>query len=100
METKSKNEEIAERIREETAINAEEIQALLGQLIELVPPNRLVQAEWLRDRLEKRLFYQNYLYNCHGALAGYEGDPETDIVLDYDDYDEYVRAVTVAIMLL
>lgn len=97
MSMNTKNEEIAERILGETVKNAEQIEALLGHLIDLVPANRQNEAERLCNRLEKRMFYQDYLYNCHGALAGYDGNPETDIVLDYD---EYVRAVSIAIMLL
>ncbi len=93
----TKNEEMAGRILTETESNAEQIEALLGQLIDLVPQHRQREAEWLRRRLEKRMFYQDYLYDCHGALAGYEGDPETDILLDYEEYE---HAVTLAIMLL
>ena len=92
----TKNEEMAGRILTETVSNAEQIEALLGHLIDLVPPHRQQEAERLCNRLEKRMLYQDYLYDCHGALAGYEGDPETDIILDYD---EYVLTVTVAFML-
>ena len=90
------NPKMATRILEVTVENAEQIEALLGHLLDLVPDNRQKEAELVCNRLEKRMFFQDYLYDCHGAIAGYEGIPEKDIILDYD---VYVRTVTIAMML-
>ena len=90
------DEKMAEKILEVASENAEEIQALLGHILLLVPAKSQGEAERLMNRLEKRMLFQDYLYNCHGALAGYEGDPERDIILDYYSY---VKAVTIAWML-
>lgn len=90
------DEKMAEKILEVASENAVEIQALLEQILFLVPDKSKGKAERLMNRLEKRMLFWDYLCDCHGAFAGYEKDPKRDIILDYD---EYVTAVTVALML-
>ena len=90
------DEKMAERILEEAERNVVEMQKIMDEVLEYVPKKDRVLAEHSLNRLEKRIFFQSYLYDCHGALAGYEGDPEKDIVLDYKTY---VQAVTIAAML-
>lgn len=89
----TENEKMAERILEETVRNAEAIEQLLKKVLGYVPEKDRIIAEAVLLRVEKRMFYQDYLFDCHGALASYEGNPEKDIILDYDVYAHTMEVV-------
>lgn len=90
------DKKMAERILEVIVDNEGHIQTLMNEILDLVPISRKREAERLFNRLEKRMVFRDYLHTCHGVVAGYERVPGSDIILDYDQFEE---AVTIALML-
>lgn len=76
-------------ILEKTAKNAECIQELIDCIVDLTPDHLRDYVEMLKTRLERRLFYQDYLYDIHGTFI-----ERPKSVLEYKEYEDTIDKLT------
>ncbi len=66
--------------------NAEAITDILKELDALIPPESKEKAEPLWVELQHRMFFQDYLYDCHRPFV-----PKHRVILDYNEFDAGIR---------
>ena len=77
--------------------NAKKIQDILNSVFSMVKDEHKEEATELISELELIMFYQNYLYDCHGSFLE---EPATDVV-DFDQLkkmliftQDYIKAAS------
>ena len=66
--------------------NSEVITDILKKLDALIPPENKADAEILWKELQHRMFYQDYLYDCHRPFT-----PGYEVELDYEAFDDLMK---------
>lgn len=74
------------KILEAACGNAEAITDILKELDTLIPPENKEKAEPLWVELQHRMFFQDYLYDCHRPFV-----PGHKVVLNYEEYDASMK---------
>ena len=75
-----------QQILEKACTNAAVIEDIMKELDALIPPENKAKAEKLWIDLQHRMFYQNYLYDCHRPVTF-----SHKVELNYGKYCELMK---------